>query len=85
MVDDTEGQASSRAVTGKIDIRGTGSGSQLTTSSELRLQALIEITHSLARAVELKEVLPKVLKTLFKIFVQADRAFIVLKIGRAHV
>ena len=79
MVDDTEGQASSRAVTGKIDIRGTGSGSQLTTSSELRLQALIEITHSLARAVELKEVLPKVLKTLFKIFVQADRAFIVLK------
>jgi len=79
MVDDTEGQSSSRAVTGKIDIRGTGSGSQLTTSSELRLQALIEITHSLARAVALKEVLPKVLKTLFKIFVQADRAFIVLK------
>lgn len=79
MVDDTEGQTSSRAVTGKIDIRGTGSGSQLTTSSELRLQALIEITHALARAVALKEVLPKVLKTLFKIFVQADRAFIVLK------
>lgn len=79
MVDDTEGEASSRAVTGKIDIRNTGSGSQLTTSSELRLQALIEITHSLARAVALKEVLPKVLKTLFKIFVQADRAFIVLK------
>ncbi len=79
MVDDIEGQASSRAVTGKIDIRGTGSGSQLTTSSELRLQALIEITHSLARAVALKEVLPQVLKTLFKIFVQADRAFIVLK------
>lgn len=79
LVDDAEGQASSRAVTGKIDIRGTGSGSQLTTSSELRLQALIDITHSLARAVALKEVLPKVLKTLFKIFVQADRAFIVLK------
>ena len=79
MVDDTEGQASSRAVTGKIDIRGSGTGSQLTTSSDLRLQALIEITHSLARAVEVQEVLPKVLKTLFKIFVQADRAFIVLK------
>ncbi len=79
LVDDTESQSNSRAVTGKIDIRGTGSGSQLTTSSELRLQALIEITHSLARAVTLKEVLPKVLKTLFKIFVQADRAFIVLK------
>jgi sigma-B regulation protein RsbU (phosphoserine phosphatase) len=79
MVDDTEGQSSSRAVTGKVDIRGTGTGSQLTTSSELRLQALIEITHNLARAVALDEVLPKVLDTLFKIFVQADRAFIVLK------
>lgn len=79
MVDDTEGQSGSRAVTGKVDIRGTGSGSQLTTSSELRLQALIEITQNLARAVSLEEVLPKVLDTLFKIFVQADRAFIVLK------
>ena len=79
MVDDAEGQAGSRAVTGKVDIRGTGAGSQLTTSSELRLQALIEITHSLARAVALEDVLPKVLDTLFKIFVQADRAFIVLK------
>lgn len=78
MVDDSEGQAGSRAVTGKVDIRGTGTGSQLTTSSELRLQALIEITHSLARAVTLEDVLPKVLDTLFKIFVQADRAFIVL-------
>ncbi len=78
MVDDSEGQTGSRAVTGKVDIRGTGSGSQLTTSSELRLQALVEITHSLARAVALEDVLPKVLDTLFKIFVQADRAFIVL-------
>ena len=79
IVDDTEGQSGSRAVTGKVDIRGTGSGSQLTTNAEIRLQALIEITHSLARAVALEEVLPKVLDTLFKIFVQADRAFIVLK------
>ncbi len=79
MADDTESQTNSRAVTGKVDIRGTGTGSQLITSSELRLKAVIEITHSLARAVALKEVLPKVLKTLFRIFVQADRAFIVLK------
>ncbi len=79
MIDDPEDDSGSRAVTGKIDIRGSGSGSQLTTSTEMRLQALLEITHSLGRAVELEKVLPKVLDTLFKIFVQADRAFIVLK------
>ncbi len=79
MVDDPENDSGSRAVTGKIDIRGSGSGSQLTTSSEVRLQALLEIMHSLGRAVELEKVLPKVLDTLFRIFVQADRAFIVLK------
>jgi phosphoserine phosphatase RsbU/P len=79
MVDDTEAISGSRAVQGKIDIRGTGSGSQLTTSTDVRLAALIEITQNLARAVELESVLPKVLDTLFKIFVQADRAFVVLR------
>lgn len=79
LVDDPDDDSGSRAVTGKVDIRGSGTGSQLTTSSEMRLQALLEITRSLARAVELEKVLPKVLDTLFKIFVQADRAFIVLK------
>lgn len=79
MYDDTDEVSGSRAVTGKIDIRGTGSGSQLTTSCELRLSALIEITQSMAGSVELDDVLPKVLDTLFKIFVQADRAFVVLK------
>jgi phosphoserine phosphatase RsbU/P len=79
MFDDSDDAAGSRAVTGKIDIRATGSGSQLTTSSEVRLSALIEITQSLAGSVELEDVLPKVLDTLFRIFVQADRAFVVLK------
>ncbi len=79
MVDDSEEVSGSRAVTGKIDIRGTGSGSQLTSSSEVRLAALIEITQNLAKAIELETVLPKVLDTLFKVFVQADRAFIVLR------
>ncbi len=40
---------------------------------------MIEIMQSLGRAVSLDEVLPKVLDGLFKIFVQADRGFIVLQ------
>ncbi len=45
----------------------------------MKLAALIEITQNLGKALSLEEVLPQVLKSLFKIFVQADRGFIVLK------
>ncbi len=79
MVDDPDDGSSSRAVTNKIDVRGGGAGSQLTTSAEVRLAAVLEIVQSLGRAVVVDEVLPKVLDTLFKIFVQADRGFIVLR------
>ncbi len=78
MIDDGDDSAS-KSVTSRFDIRPSGHGSQLTTTAEVRLQAVLEIIHSLGRAVVLNEVLPKVLDSLFKIFVQADRAFIVLK------
>jgi serine phosphatase RsbU (regulator of sigma subunit)/pSer/pThr/pTyr-binding forkhead associated (FHA) protein len=78
LVDDPEGAA--RAVTSKIEVRGGGTaGSQLTTNAEVRLAAVLEIVQSLGKAVVLDEVLPKVLDTLFRIFVQADRGFIVLR------
>ncbi|MGN6544118.1 MAG: SpoIIE family protein phosphatase [Aureliella sp.] len=77
LVDDPEG--SSRAVTSKIDVRSGAAGSQLTTNAEVRLAAVLEIVQSLGKAVVLDEVLPKVLDTLFRIFVQADRGFIVLR------
>lgn len=80
MVDDDGGEAS-REFSSKLDIRGSEYGSQLTTSSEVRLQAMLEISQNLGRAVKLEEVLPKVLETLFKMFLQADRAFVVLKEG----
>lgn len=82
MVDDDKSESSSR-VQSKLDIRGSvgAGGSQLTSSIEMRLQAVLEITHNLARAVQLEDVLPKVLDTLFKVFLQADRAFIVLREG----
>ena len=77
LVDDPED--TSRAVTSKIDVRGGAAGSQLTTTAEVRLTAVLEIVQSLGKAVVVDDVLPKVLDTLFRIFVQADRGFIVLK------
>ncbi len=78
MVDDPED--SSRAVMNKIDVRsGFSGGSQLTTTAEVRLAAVLEIVQSLGKAVVVDDVLPKVLDTLFRIFVQADRGFVVLR------
>ena len=54
-------------------------GSSLTASPEVKLVAMMEIMQSLGKALALDDVLPQVLKSLFKIFVQADRGFIVLQ------
>lgn len=78
-VDDEGESEAARSVSSKFDIRGSAYGSQLTTNAEMRLKAMVEITQNLGGAVKLDEVLPKVLDTLFKVFLQADRAFVVLK------
>lgn len=54
-------------------------GAALVASPEIKLSAMMEIMQSLGRALSLDDVLPQVLKSLFKIFVQADRGFIVLQ------
>lgn len=71
--------SSSRSVTAKLDVRGSQYGAQLSSSPEARLTAILEIMKNLGKAVSLDDVLPKVLDTLFTIFIQADRGFIVLK------
>ncbi|MCA9127275.1 MAG: SpoIIE family protein phosphatase [Planctomycetales bacterium] len=80
-VDDNGHSDSARAVSSKLDIRGSQHGSQLTTTAETRLKAVLEIAQNLGRTILLDDVLPKVLSSLFKIFLQADRAFIVLSEG----
>lgn len=85
MLVDDEGGQSSREFASKLDIRGSQYGSQLTTSAEVRLQAVLEISKNMGGAVKVEEVLPKVLDSLFKIFLQADRAFIVLREGEELV
>jgi serine phosphatase RsbU (regulator of sigma subunit) len=57
----------------------TGStGLRLEANTEAKLKALLEISQNLGKALGLAEVLPKLLDSLFTIFVQADRGFIVL-------
>lgn len=45
---------------------------------EAKLKAMLEITKNLATAVSLDEVLPKILDSLFKVFTQADRGFVLM-------
>jgi len=46
---------------------------------EAKLRAVMEISQNLARTLKTEDVLPKILESLFKIFPQADRGFVVLK------
>ncbi len=63
----------------KVDVAPRRSGAQAIANPEMKLRAMIEIAQNLARAVTLDEVLPKLLDSLFKIFLQADRGFILLR------
>jgi serine phosphatase RsbU (regulator of sigma subunit) len=79
LADDETSQPSS-TIMSKLDVSSSSRGGvHIAASAEVKLAALVEITQSLARVLALDEVLPQVLKSLFKIFVQADRGFIVME------
>ncbi len=78
MIDDGEDAPSSRSVTAKLDVRGSHFGAQLNASLEAKMAAILEIMKNLGKAVSLDKVLPSVLDSLFNIFIQADRGFILL-------
>ncbi len=75
---DQQGGGSS-TVMGRLDVSSNRLPLHVTSSPETRLQAMLEITQSLAKTLALDEVLPQVLNSCFKIFLQADRGLIVLK------
>ena len=62
----------------KLEVGIGRGGVQLSASPEIKLSALLEITKALGNALSLDDVLPSVLDALFKVFMQADRAFIAL-------
>jgi serine phosphatase RsbU (regulator of sigma subunit)/pSer/pThr/pTyr-binding forkhead associated (FHA) protein len=80
LVDDPQGQSSS-TVMSTFDVSSSRTGAFLTERPEVKLQAMMEIAQSLGKALSLEEVLPKLLDSLFKVFLQADRGFVVLRAG----
>jgi len=77
LVDDTKpGRASVMAT---FDVTGRSASWGLSAKPEVKLAALIEISNNLAQTFSVPEILPKVLDSLFKIFVQADRGFVVMR------
>lgn len=78
MIDDADDEPASRSVTAKLDVRGSSFGAQINASPEAKLSAILEIMKNLGKAVSLDKVLPSVLDSLFNIFIQADRGFIML-------
>jgi hypothetical protein len=78
LVDDetTPGRASVMAT---FDVSGGSASWGLSAKPEVKLAALMEITNALAQTLAVEDILPKVLDSLFKIFTQADRGFVVMK------
>ncbi|HEX4000926.1 MAG TPA: SpoIIE family protein phosphatase [Pirellulales bacterium] len=77
--DDDSGSVGRSTIMSKIDILSDAGGVRLGVNPEMKLRALIEITQNLRKSINVDEVLPKLLDSLFKIFVQADRGFVVLR------
>jgi serine phosphatase RsbU (regulator of sigma subunit) len=76
MVDDESSDSGGSTIMSKLDVRSSIDGPLLAASAEAKLAALIEITRSLSNTLSLDKVLPELLDSLFRIFVQADRGFV---------
>ncbi len=79
IVDDDDDTDGGSTIMSKLDVSSSHGRIHFSASPEVKLDALIEITRSLGKALSLDDVLPNVLESLFKIFVQADRGFIVME------
>lgn len=72
-------QDSSRIMSSLDLMTNLSGGVEIAATAEVKLQALLEITRSLTRALAIDDVMPRLLDELFKIFVQADRGFVILR------
>ena len=79
LVIDDERPSTGSTIMSKLDVSSGKQGLRLTVNAEAKLKAVLEIGHNLGRALAISEVLPKVLNSLFAIFIQADRGFVVFK------
>lgn len=81
LVDDSpDDKVRSSTVMSKLDVSSSWRADLLVARPEVKLKAMVEISKNLGRAVVLEDVLVKLLDSLFKIFIQADRGFIVMRL-----
>ena len=78
LIDDGDAPGKS-TIMSKIDISSGLAGVRINVNPEVKLRAVIEVAENLRKALSVDSVLPKLLDSLFKIFVQADRGFVVLR------
>src|SRR5690606_32748552 len=67
------------SVMATLDVSGGTASVSLSAKPEAKLAALIEISNNLAKTLDLEGLLPRILDSLFKIFVQADRGFVIMR------
>jgi len=79
VIEDDGDEASASRIMSQVDVSSGSTGLQLEVNSQAKLKALVEISQNLGRAVGLAEVLPNILDSLFVIFRQADRGFVIMK------
>jgi serine phosphatase RsbU (regulator of sigma subunit)/pSer/pThr/pTyr-binding forkhead associated (FHA) protein len=76
----TESEHDGSSVMATLDVGKDGRASwQLSAKPEQQLQAMIEISTNLSNTLSMQDILPKILDSLFKIFVQADRGFVIMR------
>jgi len=79
LVDDLPRESST--IMSRLDVSSGRTGIRLAVNAEAKLKALLEIGQNLGKVLTLDQVLQKILDSLFAVFIQADRGFIVLKEG----
>jgi sigma-B regulation protein RsbU (phosphoserine phosphatase) len=84
LVDDSQ-ESSMSTIMSKLDVSSEDGNVRFSATPEAQLKALVEITKSLSRSLSLDQVLPRVLNSLFKVFLQADRGFILLRDNRGEL
>jgi phosphoserine phosphatase RsbU/P len=73
---DTTQAARPPAIQASLDLT---SGLRVEVDPATKLRALLEITRNLGGTLDLQQVLPKILESLFTLFPQADRGFVLLR------
>ena len=78
LIDEEQAENPSSTIMSKIDA-GSNATLRVSVNPEAKLKALIEISKSLASSLGEDQVLSKILDSLFRVFPQADRGFIILR------